>query len=90
MVHFDTICLVGFQLFKGFQVIDLFKLKLYFSNTKTILTCYATFIVVICLNFQDFLHRTQIGWYLLSIRPEVMCSSFDRQRSIAIKLHCTT
>ena len=34
----------------GFRVIDLFKLKLYFK--MTILTCYATSIVVIYLNLQ--------------------------------------
>ena len=32
----------------------------------------------------------QNGWDLLSICLEVACSVFERQRSIAIKLHCIT
>jgi len=57
--------------------------KAVYQNTQTILTCYATFIIAICLNLQAsvrLLYRTQIGWYLLSMRLEVTCSISDRQR----------
>jgi len=59
----------------------------------TILTCYATLIVVIYLNLQTsfrlFTFDTT-GGYLLSMRLAVTWYFFDRQRSTAIKLHCIT
>ena len=59
----------------------------------TILTCYATSIVVVYLNlpasFRLFTFDTN-GGYLLSMRLAVTWYFFDRQRLTAIKLHCIT
>jgi len=53
----------------------------------TILTCYATLIVVICSNIQAsvrlFTFDTN-GMYLLSMHLAVTWYFFDRQRSTAI------
>jgi len=53
-------------------VIDLFKRK--FKNTYTILTCYATFIVVICLNLQASvrLFTSVTNWLVLFCKLDVL------------------
>jgi len=57
----------------------------------TILTCYATFIVVIYLNLPASLRLFTFdtnGGYLLSMGLAVTWYFFDRQKSTAINLHC--
>jgi len=59
----------------------------------TILTCYATFLVVIYLNLPASMRLFTLdtnGGYLLCMRLAVTWYFFDRQRSTAIKLHCLT
>jgi len=59
----------------------------------TILTCYATVLVVICLNLQACvrLFKSDTNWLVPTEHAsEVARSISDRQRSIAIKLHCIT
>jgi len=57
----------------------------------TILTCYATSIVVIYLNLPASMRLFTFdtnGGYLLSMRLAVTWYFFDRQMLTAIKLHC--